>query len=123
MPTPETPLLLKWPEDPEVLRLPGRALTSLPKHRISIGNQNDHAPQRQEQPPNLTRSEEASSSRVGPSTPPHLRPEDLSTSPLPHSCPMLVAIASQGTVAVSYAHHHNGRTILIPQLTYTYAYR
>ncbi|XP_024117182.1 zinc finger E-box-binding homeobox 1 isoform X2 [Oryzias melastigma] len=112
------------PEDPESLDSQAEPLDlSLPKHLTAALEKQAAAPPRkqQEQPLNLTclRKEQLDGRTIYVTTPQSGGPVNIVTAA---QLPTLVAIAGQGTVGcISAINTTTKRTILIPQLTYTYA--
>ncbi|XP_028284006.1 zinc finger E-box-binding homeobox 1 [Parambassis ranga] len=115
------------PEDPEAPDSQAEPLDlSLPKHITAALENKAAAPpaKQQEQPLNLTclRKEQLGSRTIYVTTPQTGRPVNIVTAT---QLPTLVAIAGQGTVGtvgcLSAINTTTKRTILIPQLTYTYA--
>ncbi|XP_018533705.1 zinc finger E-box-binding homeobox 1 isoform X2 [Lates calcarifer] len=112
------------PEDPEAPDSQAEPLDlSLPKHIASALETKTTTPpaKQQEQPLNLTclRKEQLEGRTIYVTTPQTGRPVNIVTAA---QLPTLVAIASQGTVGcLSAINTTTKRTILIPQLTYTYA--
>lgn len=112
------------PEDPENPDSQAEPLDlSLPKHIAAALETKTAKPpaKQQEQPLNLTclRKEQLDGRTIYVTTPQTGRPVNIVTAA---QLPTLVAIASQGTVnCLSAINTTTKRTILIPQLTYTYA--
>ncbi|XP_072219143.1 zinc finger E-box-binding homeobox 1 isoform X2 [Leuresthes tenuis] len=112
------------PEDPEALDSQAEPLDlSLPKHITAASENKTAAPptKQQEQPLNLTclRKEQLDGRTIYVTTPQTGSPVNIVTAA---QLPTLVAIAGQGTVGcLSAINTTTKRTILIPQLTYTYA--
>nr|XP_046264052.1 zinc finger E-box-binding homeobox 1-like isoform X2 [Scatophagus argus] len=117
-------IVKKEPDDPEAPDSQAEPLDlSLPKHIMSALETNAAAPpaKQQEQPLNLTclRKEQLESRTIYVTAPQTGRPVNIVTAA---QLPTLVAIAGQGTVGCLSAINTTAkRTILIPQLTYTYA--
>uniref|UniRef100_A0A3B4X4N5 Zinc finger E-box binding homeobox 1 n=1 Tax=Seriola lalandi dorsalis TaxID=1841481 RepID=A0A3B4X4N5_SERLL len=112
------------PEDPEAPDSQAEPLDlSLPKHIAAASKTKTTTPpaKQQEQPLNLTclRKEQLDGQTIYVTTPQTGRPVNIVTAA---QLPTLVAIAGQGTVGCLRAiNTTTKRTILIPQLTYTYA--
>ncbi|XP_044225013.1 zinc finger E-box-binding homeobox 1-like isoform X2 [Thunnus albacares] len=112
------------PEDPEAPDSQAEPLDlSLPKHLAAALETKTTTPpiKQQEHPLNLTclRKEQLEGQTIYVNTPQTGRPVNIVTAA---QLPTLVAIASQGTVGcLSAINTTTKRTILIPQLTYTYA--
>ncbi|AWP03643.1 putative zinc finger E-box-binding homeobox 1-like [Scophthalmus maximus] len=112
------------PEDPEAPDSQAEPLDlSLPKHVAAALQAKTTRPpaKQQEQPLNLTclRKEQLDGRTIYVTTPQTGHPVNIVTAA---QLPTLVAIASQGTVGcLSAINTTTKRTILIPQLTYTYA--
>ncbi|CAK6974787.1 zinc finger E-box-binding homeobox 1-like [Scomber scombrus] len=111
------------PEDPEALDSQAEPLDlSLPKHLAALATTRTTPPiKQQEHPLNLTclRKEQLEGQTIFVNAPQTGRPVNIVTAA---QLPTLVAIASQGTVGcLSAINTTTKRTILIPQLTYTYA--
>ncbi|XP_008289755.1 zinc finger E-box-binding homeobox 1-like [Stegastes partitus] len=112
------------PEDPEAIDSQAEPLDlSLPKHiAAALENKTTTPPaKQQEQPLNLTclRKEQLEGRTIYVTTPQTGRPVNIVTAA---QLPTLVAIAGQSTVGcLSAINTTTKRTILIPQLTYTYA--
>lgn len=112
------------PEDPDVPDSQAEPLDlSLPKHIAAALETEKTLPpaKQQEHPLNLTclRKEQLQGRTIYVTTPQTGRPVNIVTAA---QLPTLVAIASQGTVGcLSTINTTTKRTILIPQLTYTYA--
>ncbi|XP_061587831.1 zinc finger E-box-binding homeobox 1 isoform X2 [Cololabis saira] len=111
------------PEDPEAPDSQAEPLDlSLPKHAGDEQNQmTAPPPKQQEQPLNLSclRKEQLEGQTIYVTAPQTGRPVNIVTAA---QLPTLVAIASQGTVGcISAINTTTKRTILIPQLTYTYS--
>ncbi|XP_030607631.1 zinc finger E-box-binding homeobox 1-like isoform X2 [Archocentrus centrarchus] len=112
------------PEDPEASDSQAEPLDlSLPKHITAESENKTATPpvKQQEQPLNLTclRKEQLEGRTIYVTTPQTGRPVNIVTTA---QLPTLVAIAGQGTVGCLNAiNTTTKRTILIPQLTYTYA--
>ncbi|XP_039999880.1 zinc finger E-box-binding homeobox 1-like isoform X2 [Xiphias gladius] len=112
------------PEDPEATDSQAEPLDlSLPKHIAAALETKLTTPpaKQQEQPLNLTclRKEQLEGQTIYVTTPQTGRPVNIVTAA---QLPTLVAIAGQGTVGcLSAINTTTKRTILIPQLTYTYA--
>lgn len=112
------------PEDPEAPDSQAEPLDlSLPKHIAAALETETTAPpaKQQEHPLNLTclRKEQLQGRTIYVTTPQTGRPVNIVTAT---QLPTLVAIAGQGTVGcLSAINTTTKRTILIPQLTYTYA--
>ncbi|XP_040911227.1 zinc finger E-box-binding homeobox 1-like isoform X2 [Toxotes jaculatrix] len=112
------------PEDPEAPDSQAEPLDlSLPKHIAAALEMDTSAPpaKQQEQPLNLTclRKEQLEGQTIYVTAPQTGRPVNIVTAA---QLPTLVAIAGQGTVGcLSAINTTTKRTILIPQLTYTYA--
>ncbi|XP_053186043.1 zinc finger E-box-binding homeobox 1-like [Scomber japonicus] len=111
------------PEDPEALDSQAEPLDlSLPKHLAALATTRTTPPlKQQEHPLNLTclRKEQLEGQTIFVNTPQTGRPVNIVTAA---QLPTLVAIAGQGTVGcLSAINTTTKRTILIPQLTYTYA--
>ncbi|XP_041804710.1 zinc finger E-box-binding homeobox 1-like isoform X2 [Chelmon rostratus] len=117
-------IIKREPEDPEAPDSQAEPLDlSLPKHIAAALETKMAAPpaKQQEQPLNLTclRKEQLESRTVYVTAPQTGRPVNIVTAA---QLPTLVAIAGQGTVGcLSAINTTSKRTILIPQLTYTYA--
>ncbi|KAM9844968.1 zinc finger E-box-binding homeobox 1 [Aulostomus maculatus] len=109
------------PEDPEAVDSQAEPLDlSLPKLLVEAPEVTAPA-KKQEQPLNLTclRKEQLDGRTIYVTTPQTGRPVNIVTAA---QLPTLVAIAGQGTVGcLSTLNTSTKRTILIPQLTYTYA--
>ncbi|XP_044076640.1 zinc finger E-box-binding homeobox 1-like isoform X2 [Siniperca chuatsi] len=110
------------PEDPEDPDSQAEPLDlSLPKHIAAALETKTPPAKQQEQPLNLTclRKEDLEGQTIYVTTPQTGRPVNIVTAA---QLPTLVAIAGQGTVGcLSAMNTTTKRTILIPQLTYTYA--
>ncbi|KAM8849517.1 zinc finger E-box-binding homeobox 1-like isoform 2-T2 [Spinachia spinachia] len=107
------------PEDPECVDSQAEPLDlSLPKHIAAASQAAAPPPKQQEQPLNLTclRKEQLEGRTIYVTTPQTGRPVRIITAA---QLPTLVAIGGQGTL--SCLNTTAKRTILIPQLTYTYA--
>lgn len=117
-------IIKREPEDPEAPDSQAEPLDlSLPKHLAAALETKTTAPpaKQQEQPLNLTclRKEQLDGRTIYVTTPQTGRSVNIVTTA---QLPTLVAIASQGTVGcLSAINTTTKRTILIPQLTYTYA--
>ncbi len=117
-------IIKREPEDPEAPDSQAEPLDlSLPKHIAAALETKMITPQakQQEQPLNLTclRKEQMGGRTIFVTTPQTGRPVNIVTAA---QLPTLVAIAGQGTVGcLSTINTATKRTILIPQLTYTYA--
>ncbi|KAM3604829.1 uncharacterized protein V6R79_016784 [Siganus canaliculatus] len=117
-------IIKREPEDPDAPDSQAEPLDlSLPKHLASaLETQKASLPaKQQEQPLNLTclRKDQLDSQTIYVTTPQAGRPVNIVTAA---QLPTLVAIAGQGSVGcLSAINTTNKRTILIPQLTYTYA--
>lgn len=117
-------IIKREPEDPEAPDSQAEPLDlSLPKHIAAALGTKITTPQakQQEQPLNLTclRKEQLGGRTIYVTTPQTGRPVNIVTAA---QLPTLVAIAGQGTVScLSAINTTTKRTILIPQLTYTYA--
>ncbi|XP_070700687.1 zinc finger E-box-binding homeobox 1-like [Pempheris klunzingeri] len=117
-------IIKKEPEDPEAPDSQAEPLDlSLPKHLAAALETKMAAPpaKQQEQPLNLTclRKEQLEGRTIYVTTPQTGRPVNIVTAA---QLPTLVAIAGQGAVGcLSAINATTKRTILIPQLTYTYA--
>ncbi|XP_015242660.1 PREDICTED: zinc finger E-box-binding homeobox 1-like isoform X2 [Cyprinodon variegatus] len=108
------------PEDPEEVDSQAEPLDlSLPKHDVTpLENKNTPVVKQEEQPLNLTCLRKDGQT-VYVTTPQSSNPVNIVTAA---QLPTLVAIAGQGTVGcLSAINTNTKRTILIPQLTYTYA--
>ncbi|KAM6918525.1 zinc finger E-box-binding homeobox 1 isoform 2-T2 [Xenentodon cancila] len=110
------------PEDPEASDSQAEPLDlSLPKHVNAEEENQMTPPKQQEQPLNLSclRKEQLEGQTIFVTTPQTGRPVNIVTAA---QLPTLVAIAGQGTVGcLSAINATTKRTILIPQLTYTYS--
>ncbi|XP_054482875.1 zinc finger E-box-binding homeobox 1 [Anoplopoma fimbria] len=110
------------PEDPEAPDSQAEPLDlSLPKHIAAALETTTPPAKQQEQPLNLTclRKEQLEGRTIYVTTPQTGRPVSIVTAA---QLPTLVAISSQGTISCLNAiNTTTKRTILIPQLTYTYA--
>ncbi|XP_035800069.2 zinc finger E-box-binding homeobox 1-like isoform X2 [Amphiprion ocellaris] len=112
------------PEDPEAIDSQAEPLDlSLPKHITAALEKKTTTPpaKQQDQPLNLTclRKEQLDGRTIYVTTPQTGRPVNIVTAA---QLPTLVAIAGQGTMGcLSAINTTTKRTILIPQLTYTYA--
>ncbi|XP_074544536.1 zinc finger E-box-binding homeobox 1 isoform X2 [Halichoeres trimaculatus] len=110
------------PEDPEALDSQAEPLDlSVPKHMATTVETKTPPNKQQEQPLNLTclRKEQFEGRTIYVTTPQTGRPVNIVSAA---QLPTLVAIAGQGTVGCLGSINTTAkRTILIPQLTYTYA--
>ncbi|XP_060901403.1 zinc finger E-box-binding homeobox 1-like [Labrus mixtus] len=110
------------PEDPEPIDSQAEPLDlSVPKHVAAALDANVPPVKQQEQPLNLTclRKEQYEGRTIYVATPQTGRPVNIVSAA---QLPTLVAIAGQGTMScLSTINSTTKRTILIPQLTYTYA--
>ncbi|KAM9349070.1 zinc finger E-box-binding homeobox 1 [Symphorus nematophorus] len=115
-------IVKREPEDPEAPDSQAEPLDlSLPKHIAAALETKTPPAKQQEQPLNLTclRKEQLDGQTIYVTTPQTGRPVNIVTAA---QLPTLVAIAGQGTVGcLSAINTTTKRTILIPQLTYTYA--
>ncbi|CAJ1072905.1 zinc finger E-box-binding homeobox 1-like isoform X1 [Xyrichtys novacula] len=110
------------PEDPEASDSQAEPLDlSVPKHLAASSETTTPPAKQQEQPLNLTclRKEQVEGRTIYVTAPQTGRPVNIVSAA---QLPTLVAIAGQGTVGcLSAINTTTKRTILIPQLTYTYA--